>query len=250
MVMRLLGRALAIALAMSSPALAQKADPVPPRWTISPRAGPASQGWPRNPPPRFTIPPRGSSGLPLGQIGLPLPPIGIQPSPGGGKGGYGRNHRRGMFPAWPVAIYYTPFYDPFVSYPEPAPAPAPVEQPPPTGRLILAPQPDGAQVFIDGYYGGVPEDFDFARGGGVVEAGQHRIDLSAPGYEPLVVDVKVAPGQTITYRDTLKRMQAPPLPSGPTTFYLIPGCYMGNVPPKDAHLPATCDVGRAVEFTY
>ena len=93
-------------------------------------------------------------------------------------------------------------------------------------------------------------NFDPAHGGGVVEAGQHRIDLSAPGYDPLAVDVRIAPTQTITYRERLKRTQAPALPGGPTTFYLIPGCYMGNVPPKDAHLPATCDLGRAVEFKY
>jgi hypothetical protein len=33
------------------------------------------------------------------------------------------------------------------------------------------------------------------------------------------------------------------------TFYLIPGCYMGNVPPKEANLPATCDITRAVSFS-
>jgi len=249
--MRLLIPIMLAVLTMSSQTFAQKADQAPPRWTISPRTGPASQGWPRNPPPRFTIPARGTNGLPLPEIGLPLPPVGLQPPPGTGEDGHGRNHRRGTFPVWPVAIYYAPFYDPFVPYAEPAPAPAPVEQPPQTGRLILAPQPEGAQVFIDGYYTGVPEDFDLAHGGGAVEAGQHRIDLSAPGYEPLAVDVRIAPTQTITYRETLKRTQAPALlPNGPTTFYLIPGCYMGNVPPKDAHLPATCDLGRAVEFKY
>ena len=248
--MRLLIPIMLAVLTMSSQTFAQKADQAPPRWTISPRTGPASQGWPRNPPPRFTIPARGTNGLPLPEIGLPLPPVGLQPPPGTGEDGHGRNHRRGTFPVWPVAIYYAPFYDPFVPYAEPAPAPAPVEQPPQTGRLILAPQPEGAQVFIDGYYAGVPEDFDLAHGGGAVEAGQHRIDLSAPGYEPLAVDVRIAPTQTITYRETLKRTQPPALPSGPTTFYLIPGCYMGNVPPKDAHLPATCDLGRAVEFKY
>ncbi len=247
--MRLLIPVFMVALAAPAIVVAQTAE-APPRWTISPRTGPASQGWPRNPPPRFTIPARGTHGIPLPEIGLPLPPVGLQPPLSGGEGGHGRSHRRGVFPAWPVAIYYAPFYDPFVPYAEPAPAPAPVAQPPQPGRLILAPQPEGAQVFIDGYYAGVPDDFDPAHGGGVVEAGQHRIDLSAPGYDQLAVDVKIAPTQTITYRERLKRTQAPALPSGPTTFYLIPGCYMGNVPPKDAHLPATCDLGRAVEFKY
>jgi hypothetical protein len=34
------------------------------------------------------------------------------------------------------------------------------------------------------------------------------------------------------------------------TFYLVPGCYMGNVPPEEANLPATCDLARAVSFQY
>jgi hypothetical protein len=35
----------------------------------------------------------------------------------------------------------------------------------------------------------------------------------------------------------------------PTTFYFIPGCYAGNVPPKDAGLPATCDQTRVITIT-
>ena len=48
-------------------------------------------------------------------------------------------------------------------------------------RLILDVQPSAAEIFSDGYYAGVPEDFSAARGGGVLEAGVHRIDVSAPG---------------------------------------------------------------------
>ena len=55
---------------------------------------------------------------------------------------------------------------------EPAPLPAPVvEKPPALGRLILDVQPATAQVFADGYYVGVPEDFSIAR-----EAGYSRQD--------------------------------------------------------------------------
>jgi hypothetical protein len=43
---------------------------------------------------------------------------------------------------------------------------------------------------------------------------------------------------------------APPAAKAPATFYLIPGCYMGNVPPRDANLPATCDISRAVSVQY
>jgi hypothetical protein len=44
---------------------------------------------------------------------------------------------------------------------------------------------------------------------------------------------------------------AAPPPTVPVThkaFYIIPGCYLGDVPPKDASLPPTCDVGNARTF--
>jgi hypothetical protein len=40
----------------------------------------------------------------------------------------------------------------------------------------------------------------------------------------------------------------PPVPVAHKTFYIIPGCYLGDVPPKDASLPSTCDVSKARAF--
>ena len=137
-----------LALAVPATIFAQKADP-PPRWTISPRNGPASEGWPRDPLPRFSIPPRGSVGLPLPQIGLSVPQQGLPPD-GLHLRGQGRHHRRGVFTPWPAVVYFVPQY--YAPLPEPEPIRVPVvEQPPPTGRLILDPQPESAQVFVDGY---------------------------------------------------------------------------------------------------
>ena len=90
----------------------------------------------------------------------------------------------------------------------PEPTPRPIEPPAP-GRLILDIEPAGAQVFADGYYVGVPEDFSAARGGGLLEAGLHRIDLSAPGYESMAVDLRVTPGQPVTYRADSQGASAP-----------------------------------------
>ena len=33
------------------------------------------------------------------------------------------------------------------------------------------------------------------------------------------------------------------------TGYVIPGCYIGNVPPQEAGLPAGCDLGRLITIT-
>jgi hypothetical protein len=137
-------------------------------------------------------------------------------------------------------------------------APVIVERPSPA-RLILDIHPPVAQVFADGYYIGIPEDFRFENGGAVLEPGPHRIDILARDYEPVSFDVNLTGGQSATFRHMLTPIRrapqpaagkAPPATKLPVTFYLIPGCYMGNVPPKDAKLPATCDISRAVSFQY
>ena len=143
---------------------------------------------------------------------------------------------------------------------ETAVAPVIVEQPAPA-RLILDINPPTAQVFADGYYIGIPEDFRFEDGGAVLEPGPHRIDILARDYEPVSFDVNLTRGQSATFRHTLTpivrtqpardaAVKAQPSPKQPVTFYLIPGCYVGNVPPKDANLPATCDITRAVSTQY
>ena len=139
--------------------------------------------------------------------------------------------------------------------------PAIVEQPS-LARLILDIDPPNAQVFADGFYIGIPEDFRFEHGGAVLEPGPHRIDILARDYEPVSFDVNLARGQSATFRNTLMpitratqpapgdAVKALPVAKQPSTFYVIPGCYIGNVPPKDANLPSTCDIARAVSFQY
>jgi hypothetical protein len=137
------------------------------------------------------------------------------------------------------------------------PTPPTPPQQPATGSIFLDVQPGTAQVFVDGYFVGAPDDINAGRRSLVLESGPHRIDVNAPGYEPVSFDVNIVPNQSITYRQALKPIAPTPPPpqlpaaaSAPMTFYLIPGCYLGNVPPKDAHLPATCDLGRTVTFKY
>ncbi len=156
-----------------------------------------------------------------------------------------------------------PFYgiDPFIDYyPEYYPAPGVVE-PPRTARLILDVEPANAQVFANGYYIGLPEDLRAEQGGASLAPGEYRIEIVAPGYEPVTFEVRLSADQQITYRQMLRPVADPPAPrpvpapvaakpSAPATFYIVPGCYMGNVPPKDANLPASCDLSKAVAKTY
>jgi hypothetical protein len=178
------------------------------------------------------------------------------------KDGYDRYRRLSSGGANVVYIPYAApvFVEREVVY-ETAAAPVVVE-PPPLARLILDVQPATAQIFADGYYIGLPEDFRFADGGAVLEPGPHRIDILERNYQPVSFDVNLARGQSATFRHVLTPVmrapqpaldaaaKTPPAAKQPATFYLIPGCYMGNVPPKDANLPATCDVARALSFQY
>lgn len=72
-------------------------------------------------------------------------------------------------------------------------------------RLDL-PQLD-AEVYVDGYYAGIVDDFDGAFQQVNLEPGPHRIEVRANGYEPVSFEVNSQPGRTITYRAALRPMQ-------------------------------------------
>jgi hypothetical protein len=71
------------------------------------------------------------------------------------------------------------------------------------GVRIDVPQRD-AEVYVDGYYAGVVDDFDGTFQQVNLEPGPHRIELRAEGFEPVSFDVDVQPGRTITYRAALR----------------------------------------------
>ena len=68
------------------------------------------------------------------------------------------------------------------------------------GGLRITDAPRDAQVFAEGNYAGIVDDFDGAFQHLNLEAGQHRIEIHAPGLTPVAFDVVVQPGQTITLR--------------------------------------------------
>ena len=71
------------------------------------------------------------------------------------------------------------------------------------GKLRLDMQPREAEVYIDGYYAGVVDDFDGQLQGLRLQAGNYRVQVSLPGFQPLDIDVHVQPGRTTTYRGEL-----------------------------------------------
>lgn len=72
------------------------------------------------------------------------------------------------------------------------------------GGVRLKIRPRDAQVFVDGYYAGIIDDFDGTFQALRLEAGGHKIEIHMPGFEDLEVDVHVQPGRTITLEEILR----------------------------------------------
>ena len=75
------------------------------------------------------------------------------------------------------------------------------------GALKLKIKPRNAEVYVDGYFVGVVDDFDGIFQRLHIESGAHRIEVRAAGYETLEFDVRITPEHTTTYTGELKRVQ-------------------------------------------
>jgi hypothetical protein len=110
--------------------------------------------------------------------------------------------------------YYSGFYDPFYPYDEgygyggysgygyPASSYTAGFE----GALRLKIRPRDAQVFVDGYYAGIVDDFDGVFQRLRIEAGPHRIEIRAPGFAPLTFDVRVRFDETTDLEGELQRL--------------------------------------------
>jgi len=67
------------------------------------------------------------------------------------------------------------------------------------GGLRIDGAPPEAQVYVDGYYAGIVNDFDGAFQHMNLRTGPHQIEVRPSGLPPVSFNVNVAPGQTITY---------------------------------------------------
>ena len=74
-----------------------------------------------------------------------------------------------------------------------------------TGSLRLKVKPADAKVYIDGYFVGIVDGFDGVFQRLAVEAGAHRVEIRADGYEPAQFEVLITAGETVTYKGELKR---------------------------------------------
>jgi len=231
--------------------------------------------------------PTPSIGLPLPHIGLPLPPMGLPLPPMGLPPENARPFDRTrsertniLEPARPARAERTdrsdrfhqpasivflgwPYWPwPTAEYPS-SPTPSPPSPPnQATGRLLLSLHSGvDPQIYVDGYYVGL---FSDVAGELILDAGAHTIELHEEGFRDARVDVRIPLDGTITYYVDMKPIDAAPLPVSapaapasstsptafpvPTTIYVVPGCYVGNVPPAQVKLPAGCDAHGLVTF--
>ena len=104
-----------------------------------------------------------------------------------------------------------------------------------------------------------------------VDDRQHRRPVIVPAvyYVPYAVPVQQAPQVIVVQQPPPqvvvvevpapdRRDEAPPaprdpeppyVPAGDRTVYVIPGCYVGNVPPANLKLAAHCDLKKLTTFT-
>lgn len=73
-----------------------------------------------------------------------------------------------------------------------------------TGSVRTIVKPKDAQVFVDGYYVGVVDEFDGAFQRLRLDTGPHRIEIRKDGFETMRFDVRITIDHTITLRGELK----------------------------------------------
>jgi hypothetical protein len=75
----------------------------------------------------------------------------------------------------------------------------------PTGAIRLNVEPRDADVYVDGYYAGVVDDFDGHFQHLDLVPGPHHIEITAAGYQVLQIDITIQAHHKIEYRGTLTR---------------------------------------------
>ena len=246
----------AFAIALPTTAAAQRevygrGVPAPPPTVITPAtpAVPQPGGYPARLPisPPFVVPFQQPTPQPVGGLttGFPFttidrfnPPRDLFRVPGGQSFRSRFHQPNGGF----IGGYAGPYLGDMTSASEAARANP--EPPPPPGMLRFAVTPLSAQVFVDSFYVGTIEDID-RQHVLLLPPGPHRVEIRSAEYQPVSFDVRIESNETVTYRAALElsRREAPAraaAPAGPARMYVIPNCYLGNIPPRQDRLPSGC----------
>jgi hypothetical protein len=137
----------------------------------------------------------------------PPPPHTVPP-------GYYAYPRRYAFPVVSVHLgfyyhpyfgfYYGPYYGPF--YPYPGPYVLPMQYT--AAALRLRVKPVETEVYLNGYYAGIVDDFDGVFQRLYLPAGNHDLELRLDGYQDFHQKVYVARGDTLDITHTMQPLGA------------------------------------------
>lgn len=183
------GAVAAVLLGSASEAAAQRHGGGQGQTTTNAAGSPSGQA--PSPPSRFTST--------LRSVPPPPPPVPPTPFPHPGFISQGPFPFQ-RFAFWPWGAWLpVPIYTAAAGY-----EPPPLEGAP-AGGVQLDIDPRRAQVYVDGTYVGVVEEFSGYFHHLELPSGPHDIAVVAPGYEALNLHVSVTPGATLTQRATLAR---------------------------------------------
>ncbi len=104
--------------------------------------------------------------------------------------------------------------------------------------------PNDAQVYVDRYYVGVVDDFDGLFQRLTLRPGPHLIEIRKTGFRTLVAEVRLYPGESITYRRTMDpaaaiEIQAPESQPGFEEGAATPAPLDGDIPPGHLRFDVT-----------
>jgi PEGA domain-containing protein len=107
--------------------------------------------------------------------------------------------------------FYPPFwYDPWYGYPGPwgYPPPFPYHyyNVDPGASLRLEVKPEDAEVYVDGYYAGIVDDFDGVFQRLPVTPGEHTIELYLEGYRNVQQKVQASRRNTLKLKYTMEKL--------------------------------------------
>ena len=142
-----------------------------------------------------------------------------------------------------VGGYYAPFYNPYYWY-DPWFAPQWGWYPPygggyyaPDASVKLEVKPNQAEVYVDGYYAGIVDDFDGTFQRLHVAPGQHELELYLDGYRPAKQQLHLTADKTVKVKYTLEKLGAGEQPETRPQPPNPPPAPQGAPPPNAPNMP-------------
>lgn len=132
-----------------------------------------------------------------------------------------QGRRRVIVRPFVVGAFYDPFYDPWYGQWGPYPYPYGYRMAVADSAVKLEVRPKEAEVYVDGYYAGVVDDFDGVFQRLRLPPGEHDIELYMDGYRTVHQRLYLTPDNTFKVKYSMERLAAGdvqeprPLPPNP-----------------------------------